>query len=288
MTLEKIKEQLLKYRDIFGCLVCADSIKEKAAGVEDSAHHIGFLMAYMYFKYPECDIVNNFGVNAYFASTKKYVGGQLIADIDEVHRHPRTDIVTSADQVFPFLTGMYLQWSNLTEYSRDNTETAYRKLRRRLYRCRNGNFIPPHRLGALLRARHSSWYMYPIYWLCDITLIIYLLAVRAFPGRETLKIQPWIIIRTNEIHGNTIFNKIAKWLYTNMFDIAYIHTVYFNGAIIHCYPANGGCGRELHIPYAEIEEINNRGYYLCPYCGCKNPRGDVDWVPYNAPIHYLI
>ena len=176
---------LKKYIDKFHCLVCKDVIEaqnngeNRACGVEDSTHKEGFLLTTLWLM--KQDIPDWIDYDIQFASKDLLINNKLHTK-GEIIRHPYAELPTSSDQIYPFLLGLLL-------YKHIQANPFYRRLRKRLFKCHNDNYIPPMYIATLMRCyKHENMlcrilgyillpFKYLILNILDFLLIPYLMIV---------------------------------------------------------------------------------------------------------------
>jgi len=192
---------------------------------------------YKVFRRPEqvrnFDFKNNFLKEEITINNIVHEAGYLI-------RHPKTNMDTSVDQFYPLMSGLYMWWDDFDKKEKDRIERAYNlvkdsgwKLKRDTWykKIMKGTIFPPFRLMALICTREMAvnkklkWKHKAIRWCTDFLNFFYLSIVLWFT--PTHKIQQLLVLEQNSLAYETLFNKINKVLYYNMFDVRKTFDVYF-------------------------------------------------------------
>jgi len=218
-TLKEIISSLKAYVDKFKCLVAKDVIQaqangeDRADGVEDSPHKTGFLLIPMWLLGQKIPDWLNY--DSHFAKEDMILDGVLHKKGDII-RHPCTKYSSSADQIFPLLLGLLL-------YGHEKANPFYRKLRNKLFKCHNGNYISPMYIATLIRAYTPETTFgqvmyhvtFPFKWILlnilDLLLVFYLMVVMGPIGRWIYWTYSKVMKLLGKIPGDNPFGVKTEW-----------------------------------------------------------------------------
>ena len=218
-TLNEIMDSLKSYVDKFKCLVCKDVIKaqlngeNRAAGVEDSPHREGFLLVTLWLLGERKPLWLDY--NVHFAAKDMIINDKLHKK-GEIIRHPYAEMSTSADQIYPFLLGLML-------HGHESANPFYRRLRNRLFKCHNGNYIPPMYIATLIRAYNPETilgkffyyitlpFKYILLNILDLFLILYLMVMMGSLGRAFYWCYCSVMKLLGKEPGRSPFGDKVEW-----------------------------------------------------------------------------